>query len=181
MKQYEIRLTRIIDDTHDKLFSVLFGMCQDMHLCEDIIQESYIRLWQQLHNVKDDHAVLALLRQYARNLFLDEMRKRGRQKEMLLKISREEMFHAPSPEKKVLDNEQLQQIQHAINKLPQQQQLIFRMHKEHDMSYRQIAAELEIATGTIEKQMTRALRSLKFHLKGADAGIIIFLVLKHWQ
>lgn len=160
----ENRLKRIIDDTHGKLFSVLFGMCGDAHLCEDIIQETYIRLWQHLPVVKDDHAVLALLKQYARRIFLDEMRKRTRQKEAMMRIFREEAPPDPSPEKKMLDEEQQQQIQRAINKLPQQQQLIFRMHREHDMSYRQIAAELEIATGTIEKQMTRALRSLKQEL-----------------
>jgi len=143
-------------------------MCADPHLCEDIIQETYIRLWKHLPAVKDDHAVLALLRQYARNLFLDEMRKRVRQKEMLMKISSNEHLVHPSADKKVLDKERQLEIQRAISKLPQQQQLIFRMHKEHDMSYREIAAELEIATGTIEKQMTRALRSIRHHLKGKD-------------
>ncbi|MET7000805.1 RNA polymerase sigma factor [Chitinophaga defluvii] len=167
-KQHENRLKRIIDDTHDKLYSVLFGMCADPHLCEDIIQETYIRLWQHLPAVKDDHAILALLRQYARNLFLDEMRKRVRQKEMLMKISSRERLVHPSADKKVLDEERQLEIQRAISKLPQQQQLIFRMHKEHDMSYREIAATLEIATGTIEKQMTRALRSIRHHLKGKD-------------
>ncbi|SIN86636.1 RNA polymerase sigma factor [Chitinophaga niabensis] len=181
-KYHENRLKRIIDDTHDKLFSVLFAMCGEVHLCEDIMQECYIRLWQHIDNVKDDHAILALLRQYARNIFLDEMRKRGRQKELLLKVTREDM--APSPDEKVMNEEKHQLIQQAINKLPQQQQLIFRMHKEHDMSYRQIAAELEIATGTIEKQMNRALRSLKhelIHLKRMDAGIIIYITLLGWQ
>lgn len=178
-RNQENRLKRIIDETHDKLFSVLFAMCGEVHLCEDIMQEAYIRLWQHIHEVKDDHAVLALLRQYARNIFLDEMRKRGRQKELLLKVSREDI--SPSPDEKVMNEEKHRQIQKAIDKLPQQQQLIFRMHKEHDMSYRQIAAELEIATGTIEKQMNRALKSLKqelHYLKRVDAGIVIYLAMQ---
>lgn len=177
-KYHENRLKRIIDETHDKLFSVLFAMCGEVHLSEDIMQECYIRLWQHIHEVKDDHAILALLRQYARNIFLDEMRKRGRQKALLLNVTREDL--SPPADEKIIGEEKHQLIQRAINKLPQQQQLIFRMHKEHDMSYRQIAAELEIATGTIEKQMNRALRSLKHelhHLKRVDAGIIVYIAM----
>lgn len=181
-KYQEDRLKRIIDDTHGKLFSVLFAMCGEVHLCEDIMQECYIRLWQHLPGVKDDHAILALLRQYARNLFLDEMRKRERQQALLLHVTREDL--SPSADEQIISEEKHQLIQQAINKLPRQQQLIFRMHKEHDMSYRQIAAELEIATGTIEKQMNRALRSLKhelIHLKRIDAGIIIYIAVIGWQ
>lgn len=170
-----------MDETQDKLFSVLFVMCRDEELCNDIMQEAYIRLWQNIEVVKDDHAILALLKQYARNLFLDEMRKRSRQQSILVEIVTAEM--AASPEEQAIDAEKHRQIQTAINKLPRQQQLIFRMHKEYAMSYRQIADELEIATGTIEKQMNRALKSLKHdlhHLKGTNTVIIVCITIPYW-
>jgi len=146
----------------DRLYASLFPLCKDKAMCEDIMQEAYIRLWNNLDQVTDDETVIALLRTYARNIFLDELRKAARKQQGM-------QHHVPegkadSPEDYLRNRELHAQLQAAINKLPPQQQLIFRLHKEHALSYKQISAKMKIATGTIEVQMNRALKALKNEL-----------------
>lgn len=158
----ELRLRQIIDQTHDRLLSVLLPFTRDRHLSEDLIQEAYIRLWENMDNLQDDTSAIFLLKRYTRNLFLDEMRKVARREALLVKMNWEES--EISVEERTIEREKHTTIQLAINKLPEQQRLIFTMHKEQAMSYRQIAEQLGIATGTIEKQMGRALKNLRREL-----------------
>lgn len=156
------RFKRIMEQTIDRLYASLYLLCKDKERCEDIMQEAYIRLWNNLDEVQDDEAVLALLRTYARNIFLDEVRKAARKQAGM-------QHHVPdgntdSPEDYMRNRELHAQLQAAINKLPPQQQIIFRLHKEHALSYKQISDKMKIATGTIEVQMNRALKSLKHEL-----------------
>lgn len=158
----QARFKVIVEDTFDRLYASLFMLCKDKQLCEDIMQETYIRLWKNIDNVKDDHAIIALLKCYARNIFLDEMRKSARKQTALSLDEVEPVAAAPDH---YMENRELHtEIQTAINKLPRQQQIIFRLAKEHAMSYKQISAEMKIGTGTIEVQMNRALKSLKNNL-----------------
>lgn len=158
----EYRLRQIINQTHDRLLSLLLSFTSDRALCEDILQEAYIRFWNNMEGVTDDASAIYLLKRYTRNLFLDEMRKLARREALLVKMNREEMTQ--SVEQQAIDKERYNTIQRAINKLPEQQRLIFRMHKEQAMSYRQIAEQLNISTGTIETQMNRALKFLRREL-----------------
>lgn len=160
--QQEERLQRIIDQTYDKLFGVLFALCKDHDLCADLVQQAYIKVWENLDSIRDDEKIIALLKVYGRNLFLDELRKKARQEEALSQYTPETT--APSPEEKLMEQELQRRLQTTINRLPAQQQQIFRLHKEHAYSYKQISTRLNIATGTIETQMNRALKFLRKEL-----------------
>lgn len=156
------RLRQIVHQTHDQLLSVLLSFTKDRHLCEDLIQEAYIRLWQHMDSLQDDATAIFLLKRYTRNLLLDELRKVSRRQALLVKMPKAGI--QSSVEEQAIERERYAIIQTAVNKLPRQQRLIFLMHKEEAMSYKQIAGQLGIATGTIEKQMGRALRFLRQEL-----------------
>jgi len=173
----EYRLKHIINQTHDRLLSVLLSFTRDRHLCEDLLQEAYIRLWENLDGLQNDDTAIFLLKRYARNLFLDEMRKVARREVLLGKMERDEM--EVSVEGQAINREKYLAIQSAINKLPEQQRLIFTLHKEQAMSYRQIAEKLGIAPGTIEKQMGRALKFLRqelAQLRTTDQAIALICI-----
>jgi RNA polymerase sigma-70 factor (ECF subfamily) len=143
---------------------VLYALCKDHDLCTDLVQQAYIKVWENLENIGDDDKIMALLKVYGRNLFLDELRKKTRQDKAMADYNPDSI--SPSPEEMILQRELSEQIQSSVSKLPQQQQKIFRMHKEHALSYKEISSQLDIATGTIEKQMNRALKFLRKEIRG---------------
>lgn len=159
----ETRLKSIIHQTHRKLHQLLYGICRDPHLTADIVQQVYIKIWENLDSIDNDEKILPLLKLYSRNIFLNELKRdRIRQKAYDSVLTAEQWDI--SGEEYLLNKEQQIQIQAAVSKLPAQQQQIFRMHKEQAMPYRQIATQLNISTGTIEKQMNRALKFLRAEL-----------------
>lgn len=160
----EYRLRKVIDQTYDQLLSVLLSFTSNRHLCEDILQEAYVRFWNNMENVKDDDTAIFLLKRYTRNLFLDEMRKLSRQENLLANLNTD--ITVASAEELAIKKEKYTTIQTAIEKLPARQKEIFRMHKEQALSYRQISEQLGVTTGTIETQMNRALKSLRKELAG---------------
>jgi len=153
------RFNVIVEETFDRLYASLYPLCNNKQMCEDIIQETYIRLWKNIENVQDDHAIIRLLKVYARNIFLDELRSAARKKASLSRHVPEEDIYTPA--ENMEDRELYSTIQSAINQLPPKQQLIFRMHKEQAMSYKQISTRMNIGTGTIEVHMNRAIKKLK--------------------
>lgn len=153
------RFNCIVEETFDRLYSSLYPLCNDKQRCEDIIQETYIRLWKNIDQVQDDETIIRLLKYYARNIFLDELRSAARKKASLARHTPEE--EVDSTAAYMEDRELYITIQSAINKLPRQQQIIFRLHKEQALSYKQISDRMNIGTGTIEVHMNRALKTLK--------------------
>jgi len=51
-------------------------------------------------------------------------------------------------------------LERALQGLPESRRLIFRLHRERGLTYREIAAELNISVKTVETQMARSLKFL---------------------
>ena len=173
----ERRLRKIIQLTRTKLYGLLHDLCRDKNLAADMVQQVYIKVWENLDDIDNDEKIFPLLKQYSRNIFLNELKSRRSRQKAYDTLPVEELDI--SAEEHFLNKEQYSQIQRAINKLPAQQQQIFRMHKEQSLSYRQIATNLNISTGTIEKQMNRALKFLRTELeemKSESYSVTLLLV-----
>jgi RNA polymerase sigma-70 factor (family 1) len=54
-------------------------------------------------------------------------------------------------------------LENLINALPEDQRLIFRLHREEGLTYKEIAERLNISVKTVEKKMSLSLRYLRAH------------------
>jgi RNA polymerase sigma-70 factor, ECF subfamily len=66
-------------------------------------------------------------------------------------------------------------ISRAIEKLPEQCRLIFRLSRFDEMKYAEIAAHLNISVKTVENQMGKALRILREELKEYLPLLLLFI------
>ena len=67
-----------------------------------------------------------------------------------------------------------QRLEKAIADLPEQCRLIFKMSRFEELKYREIADQLGISIKTVENQMGKALKVLRF--KMADFLTIVFIM-----
>ena len=74
-----------------------------------------------------------------------------------------------------LQNELQQQIEQAIESLPEQCRLVFKLSRFEELKYAEIAALLGISIKTVENQMGKALKVMREKLK--DYLVIIVLIL----
>lgn len=67
---------------------------------------------------------------------------------------------APSPETEVSDRQELQRVADAIAGLPPRCREVFVFRKIHGLSQREVARQMGISEGTVEKQVHRGLKIL---------------------
>jgi RNA polymerase sigma-70 factor (ECF subfamily) len=126
---------------------------------EDVAQDTFVRLWERRDAWSLDGSVRALLYRIARNLGLDERRRRNARNRA------DQMAHAPTPgrtpDKAIEDDEIQAAIWRAVESLPQRRREVFVLVRHHGLSYREAAAVLDVAPQTVANHLTMALSDLR--------------------
>jgi RNA polymerase sigma-70 factor (ECF subfamily) len=86
----------------------------------------------------------------------------------LVEIASAGEFHfitATDPEKELERKELHYKLDQAIETLPQQAKIVFRLIKENDMKYKEVAEILAISPRTVQTQLFRAIAKLRVILQ----------------
>jgi RNA polymerase sigma-70 factor (ECF subfamily) len=75
----------------------------------------------------------------------------------------------------VSSNELESRIHHAMEKLPEQCRLVFKLSRFEELKYSEIAEQLEISVKTVENHMGKALKIMREQLKDYLPSIIVFM------
>ncbi len=80
-----------------------------------------------------------------------------------------------SSAQKLFGKELEQKLREAIESLPEQCRLIFKMSRFEELKYAEIAGQLNISVKTVENQMGKALRIMRDRLKDFLPLFILYL------
>jgi RNA polymerase sigma-70 factor, ECF subfamily len=127
---------------------------------EDLTQETYLRAWQSFDQFRGPNPapwLFAILR----NCFLDGCRRRQREPQTI-SLEPETFMDvcAPSAEQVTLDARLNGEVQSALMALPDEWRLILLLADIEDLTYREIAAVMQIPVGTVMSRICRARRRL---------------------
>lgn len=150
-----------------------YRILPDEHLVEDLAQEVFLELWKkrEKHTIKTD--IAAYLRRATRNKTLNYIR--DQKIDFRDAPPKEELKAQTISVLQSLNAEDLQQdIDAAIDKLPERCRLVFVLSRFEEMTYREIADQLDISIKTVEHQIVKALRLLRVALKQYLPLFILF-------
>jgi len=126
----------------------------------DASQEAAIKIFNGLSRVTlpESGNLKAWICTVTARVCLDALRKRRVQTTELT-----EALHStlPSAEETAAANERVNEIQQAINKLPNDQRMVIILRDMQGLSYDEIAAALKINVGTVKSRLARARDKLK--------------------
>jgi len=133
---------------------------QDSHLAEDVVQDTFIRVWEQKKELIGSENIRFYLITAVRNNCISALR---RQKVQQVFYTDETPEPEPEPffhfrEEQEEKHAQRKRIAEALNQLPPKCREVFLLVKLQGMSYRQTAEILQLSVKTVEKQMGKALR-----------------------
>jgi len=138
---------------------------QDEHLAEDVVQETFIKIWEQKKDLITSPDIRYYLITAVRNNCITAIRKTKTTQTHFTDNTPE-----PEPEpylgqRQLRENEteQARKIKDALNQLPPKCKEVFLLVKLHNMSYKQAADSLDISVKTIENQMGKAIKILREH------------------
>ncbi len=156
---------------HDELYNFLVYKIGDSQTAEDILQDVFIKLWENRHQLKTNLSIKAYLYTIAKNLALNYFR----HKKVILKFQQEiEMSssqdQSPSPQSVLEFEEFSSKLFEVLENLPEQQRLIFMMSRQSNLSHKDISERLNLSIKTVETHIGRALKTLAKSLKPDDLG-----------
>ena len=84
-------------------------------------------------------------------------------------------LYSDQASQKITKSELEHQIENAINKLPEQCRMVFKLSRYEEMKYSQIAEHLDISIKTVENHMGKALKLMREYLKDYLIWIILLM------
>ena len=165
---------KIFRDSYKPLKAYAFRFVNDLATAENMVQDVFLKLWQNRHNLVITTSLIHYLFRSVRNHSLNHLEKTkvrtGYLRMQLDKTENEEDFSAFYPEIGLLEK-----IESAISALPPKRQEIFRLAREEGLKYREIADQLNLSVKTVEAQMTLALKQLRESLKEYHHLVLFFI------
>ena len=136
---------------------------QDGTIAEDIVQDIFVKLYEQASTLNITGTPGAYLRRMAVNRAIDHYRKHSKRQQVDL----DQQFDLSSYEEtdQALDFEDTKEaVKQAIAALPQQCRVVFLLKRKEGMTNKEVAEYLGISVKTVENQVTKAMKRLREQL-----------------
>jgi RNA polymerase sigma-70 factor (family 1) len=142
---------------------------------EDIVEESFVKLWKLHANFETMQNIKAFLYITTKNACLNFIK----QSERATRNQSELVYTLATKEDHVLAEitraEVLREVHAAIESLPPQCRKIVRMSFVQGMKNDEIAAELSLSINTVKNQKARAIQLLKVKLINTNLLVLLYL------
>ena len=149
----------------EQLYTFAVEHVDEKSEAEDIVQDVFCDLWERRSSWQPQGTVKAYLYRAVRNTALDRLDHRQVREEWEEEEKQEDHLRFEiGPANDIHQDELRQAMEKAVEDLPEQQKLVYRLAHRHGLSYREIASALGIARKTVENHMGRALQSLRSQL-----------------
>ena len=154
----EAAYKQLYEENAESLRNYLFYKCGDLAEAKDLMQESFLRLWQNRDRVEKDKA-LPYLYTIANRLFLDQKR----HEKVVLKFQQRQRHSVEHEDPQYLaELKEFQALLEAkLAAMPEKWRTVFLMNRIEKITYREIAVKLGLSTKAVEKRMHNALKYLQ--------------------
>jgi RNA polymerase sigma factor (sigma-70 family) len=154
------------------VYHMVLKMVRNVDDAEDLTIESFAKAFKSLHRFKKDFTFSTWLFRIATNNTIDHIRKKKLNTMSIDNtftddngdgISIEVEDENLNPQEETIKSQKAELIQVFVDKLPPKYQKLVRLRYFNELSYEEIAVELEAPLGTVKAQLHRA-RELMFEM-----------------
>lgn len=182
-----------VDRLLDRLYGTALQLTRDADEAEDVVAEAISRAWACLDKLQDPEKFEGWLFRILNNTFISLWRRRSsrqdRESELdlsdsaasdSLQFSLFEQLHQPfllwwgTPEEQVVNSLLCEDIQRALDELPDEYRLIIVLVDLEGCSYKEVSSTLDIPLGTVRSRLNRGRSLLQKTLwkHAREAGIV---------
>lgn len=163
---------KIFRDHYESLSSYAFSILRSKDDAEDVVQDVFIKLWQNSPEVIHTPQVKFYLLTAVKNGCISFLRKQAGKKfvqadNLPLAATEDQVDHSIDPVKLVGK---------ALSLLPEQCAIIFKMSRFGKLTYGEIARELDISVKTVENQVGKALRIMREYARKNNISFSILCI-----
>lgn len=138
------------------VFSIAYHYLQDRSLAEDLAQEVFLELYQNLHRIQSAAHLTFWLRRVTANRCIDQGRKKLRRRELALEETPEPRTDGP-PSDPLL----IQRLRQSVALLPERQRMVVILRFQEGLGPAEIAEALGMPVNTVKSTLHRSLEELR--------------------
>lgn len=163
---------KLMDKYQKPLYFHVLKMVRNHEQVEDLVQEAFMKAFNNLNSYNTNYAFSTWLYRITTNHTIDYLRKKKlkttsinepvktREGEMEIQISDD-----AETDRNIIRKERKQIIHNAINDLPKKYRRVIEMRHLQELSYQEIADQLDLPLGTVKAHIFRAREMLYKELK----------------
>ena len=145
---------------HRLLYRVAFHLTGNVQDAEDLLQDTYLKLWQKRDDIREEAVNQAYLVTLMRNLLRDQQRLKH------IDSSAELRNELSPPDERSLEGQiaardEASQMKNLINQLPKRDKEIIRMHLMEERTYDEIEQDTGLSQGNIRIIVMRTKQKLR--------------------
>ncbi|HZB13719.1 MAG TPA: RNA polymerase sigma-70 factor [Chryseolinea sp.] len=143
------------------VYSFSYKFLKSKELAQDCTQLTFMKIWERRDQLNRDLNFKSYLFTICKNCILKTVEKAAREdklKEMVMRELNKDREESSS-------TDELEKVaQQALEQLPPQRQIIFKLCKIEGRSYKEVALNLGISDGTVRDHMFKAVKAIRRYL-----------------
>jgi len=169
----ELLFSEMVSSYSPRLFAVAVYLCKNRQVAEDIVQDAFLKLWEQRTTISSQN-----IGGWLYKVVVHAAYRHVNEKDKKLKVNYFLQFDKRQSytgvEEYLIHKQGLQLFNAIYSRLPTQQQAVYRLAHQEDLNRNEIADRLRISPNTVKNHLTKATQFIKMHLANACL-VLIFL------
>jgi len=170
----------LMKNYRDSLYFMLLKMTNNPHDAEDLTIEAFGKAFKKLHQYTPDYAFSTWLFKIASNNCIDFIRKKkkytfsidqGIDDELGTELANRIPTETLNPEEELVKKQKIKLMREVVEKLKPHYRTLIELRYFSELSYEEIATELNLPLGTVKAQLFRAREFLYQILKNSKEKI----------
>lgn len=162
---------RVFREMSPGLFRFALAYTMNADTAEDIVQDTFMRLWTMVPSLPDDTNISSYLYSSVKNSCLNYYKHLQVEDSNRTKLT-EALIYVGTLEYED-DSALFDKVQECLQKLPEQQRRVLELKIFQNMSYKEIARELNVSEVTIHTHVKRAYKFIRESLPLLYAFMIV--------
>jgi RNA polymerase sigma-70 factor (ECF subfamily) len=175
----ESAFATLVQHYQKRLFGIAYGITLDREESLDIVQETFVRVFQKIDDFREDAGIATWLYRITVNLSLNWKRRwKRRFRRFHVSLDAEDTAESKAlrndrdgPDKIYLGGELEHRFRQALTELPEKLRSAFILKELEGLSYEEIGRILNVKKGTVSSRLFNARQRLKNSVKPYLAGV----------
>lgn len=162
-------------DYRSRLYATLLFLSNDANLAEDLLQETFLKLWMHREKLRTGTSLTGYVSAIARNLFLDHQRKREVSTSYLRQLSEPSGWGVTE---QVCHDELSELVFSSISRFSKDKQDMFIRSRFQGETYQEIALAKNTTPKAVERHIAKISAALRQYLRKHDY-LVLFMLYTH--
>ena len=153
----------LVNKYYPRVYATLFSFTKSKEDSEDLSQQTFIKVWQQLDSFRGDSAFFTWVYRIAINLAKNFVASSGYKKQKIntsIEQAEIDISSFEDIESAVIHKQSLKEIKNFINTLPESLKTAFTLREVEGRSYEDISIITDTPIGTVRSRIFRARESI---------------------